>query len=416
MSYSYSGIYPVQDWPSFTGTEHTWDKIHVTMPNDDGCWDAMDASTSTGGHCAVQPMCDPTRLMLGWGSTRSTYVKYHRDYSTPPFCFDRIRHVEEAVEQLGAIIQGLKKVPDNIVSDFLRLLALRQSDKIFICGSTLTELTTTASMFQGNCSKLVLGSTGIPTSKLSMQYLNHYFPTLLYQGYFNNEFTPTGHYEVMTDIQTQQELCNANPALSAMYHSADFAKGGKFFGYGVMAGCGQMLFHIDETPLRFVSLGGGSFKRIWPFQNVAATIGLKPQFDPAYENAPYQLSHVYNRAARKIFAGTTDSVNPEMKFMARDLMGKWSWKNPDAFQTADPNTGSVCTIYNDKKNKGYFLSEFELGAKTEFPAIEMWILHLREPQAVADVPRVATITWPTSISTGTGYQTVAPYNSFCDET
>lgn len=386
------------------------------MPNDDGCWDQMDASDSSGGHCAVQPMCDPSRLMLGWGSTRSSYVKYHRDYSTPPFCFDRLRHIEEAEAQLSGIIDGLKKVPDNVISDFLRLLSLRQSDKIFICGSSLASVATTDSMFQGNCSKLVLGSSSyIPTSKLSMQYINHYLPQLLYQGYFQNEFVPTGKFTMMVDLQTQQELCNANPALSVMYTSADFAKGGKFFGYGVMSGCGNMLFKVDETPLRFASLGGGSFKRLWPFQNVAATVGKKPQFDPEYENAAYQLYHIYNPAAREIYTGQTDAVNPDMPFLSRGLMGKWSWKNPDAFQSVDPNTGNVCTIYNDKKNKGYFLGEYELGAKTVFPAIEMWILALREAAPVADVPRASTITWPTSISTGTGYQNVTPYNSFCDE-
>jgi hypothetical protein len=271
-------------------------------------------------------------------------------------------------------------------------------------------------MFQGNCTKLVLGSSNyIPTSKLTMQYLQHFAPQLLYQGYFANAYTPTGLFELMGDISTFQELGAANIALTQMYNAADFAKGGKFFKFGAMMGCGNFLFHVDATPLRFASLGGGSYKRIWPFQNVAASIGLKPQFDPEYENAAYQLFHVYNRAAREIYVGETESVNSDMPFLSRNLMGKWSWKNPDAFQSIDPNTGNVCTIYNDKKNKGYFLGEYEMGSKTIYPAIEMWILALREATPVADVPRAATITWPTSISTGTGYQTITPYNSFCDE-
>jgi hypothetical protein len=415
FAYTYAGLYPTESWPSFTGTEHTWDKLHVTRPDDDGCWDQMDASTSSGGHCAVQAMCDPQRVTLGWGSTRSTYVKYHRDYTTPPFCYDRLRHIEEAVAQVGAIIDGLKELPDQIISDFIRLLSLRQSDYIYVCGSALTRVATTASMFTGNCTILDLGSASyIPTSKLTMQYLEHYAPQLMYQGYFRKEFIPDGKFLLMGDISTFQELGAANPALSNMYNAADFSKGGKFFQYGAMMGCGNYLFKVDATPLRFASLGSGKFKRLWPYQNTAATIGKKPVFDPEYENAAYQLYHVYNRQARTVYTGSMESVNPDMPFMKRGLMGKWSWKSPDAFQSRDPNTGTVCTIYNDKKNKGYFLGEYEMGSKTTNPEVEFWIIALRESQPVADVPRAASITWPTSLSGGQ-YQTLTPYNSFCDE-
>jgi hypothetical protein len=375
----------------------------------------MDASDSVGGHCSVQAMCDPQRLTLGWGSTRSSYVKYHRDYTTPPFCYDRLRHIEEAEAQLDAIINGLKELPDQIISDFIRLLSVRQSDYIYICDKDLARVAVTAAMFQGNCTILDMGSANnLPTSKLTMQYLQHYAPQLMFQGYFNKEFIPDGKFLLMTDLTNAQELGAANPALTGMYLAADFTKGGKFFQYGAMMGCGNFLFKIDATPLRFADLGGGKLKRIWPFQNTAATVGKKPVFDPAYEDAAYQLYHVYNRSARKLYTGSTDSVNPDMPFLKRGLMGKWSWKSPDAFQSRDPNTGTVCTIYNDKKNKGYFLGEYEMGAKTTNPEIELWILALRESQAVADVPRAQAITWPTSLANGQ-YQTLTPYNSFCDE-
>ena len=59
------------------------------------------------------------------------------------FCFDQLRHIEEAEAQLSAIIEGHKKLPEAIVSDFLRLLSVQQSNIIWICGTSDTQITTT---------------------------------------------------------------------------------------------------------------------------------------------------------------------------------------------------------------------------------------------------------------------------------
>lgn len=401
-NYIYTNMYPSAKWPSFTGTTHTWDKIHVTRPNDDGCWEQMDATA------CLTDICDPGRRFVGWGSTRSTYVKYHQDYQTPVFCFDQLRHVEEAVAQLDAIVKGLKKLPDQIVSDFIRFLSLRHADYLYICGSAKTKVTVTSDIFTNSCKRIDLGGAGnLPTSKLTVNYLNYWVEDLQYKGYFDQDFIPEGKFTITMDMQTGKNLSNGNPALAAMYQAADFAKGGKYYAYGVMGGVGNWLFKPDPEPLRFQHVGAGVLERIWPYENVAATVGMKPEFSTDYKNARYQAYHVVNRAARTIYVGDITPVNPDMKFgVARDLMGKWSWKNPDYFRATDPNSGNVCEHQNDKKNKGYFLGEFELGAKTEFPEIEMWIIAEREPECVVDDPACSTA--PSMV-----YQTLTPYNDFC---
>jgi len=53
------------------------------------------------------------------------------------------------------------------------------------------------------------------------------------------------------------------------------------------------------------------------------------------------------------------------------------------------------------------LAEFELGAKTVYPEIEMIIIALREPQAIVNAPRCAG--QPTMV-----YQSLTPYNSLCE--
>jgi len=233
---------------------------------------------------------------------------------------------------------------------------------------------------------------------------------------------------VTVDATTRRRLLVANPALTQMYSAADFAKGGQFYSYGVSAGCGDWLFKEDKNQMRFrfrADLDGKNFagaalsgaiwiEQIQPFENVSATFGLKPQYSQAWKKAPIRLHHVYNRDARTVYVGDITSVNDEMKFgMARDLLGKWTWKSPDVIITTDPTTGVQCTQNNDKKNKGYWLGEFDLAEKTVYPEIERMILALGEAQPYVRVP--TTYAPSPSPSSSSDYQSVLAYNQLCGE-
>lgn len=169
------------------------------------------------------------------------------------------------------------------------------------------------------------------------------------------------------------------------------------------------MFKLDPTPIRMQHIGNGVLQRVWPYENNAATVGIKPEYDPLYKTARYQFYHVYNRAARTVFVGDVSPVNAEMKFnMARGVLGDWRWMSPDYFRFTDPTNGLVCEYANDLHNYGYLLGEYELGAVTDYPLIEMWILAQREPQNVVNDPVC-------SVATEMGYQNLNPYNGFCSE-
>lgn len=387
ISYLYSAMYPSETWPSFQGVQFTWDRVHVTRPNDAAVWNTMSIDPCVGAPC------NNNRLYLGWGSTRNTYVKFNREYSTPVFCFDVLRHVEEAVAQIAAIVDGIKEFPESIISDFIRQLCISQANVWYSCGSANTTVTPTfaADPVSGILNNYNFGSdAALPTSKINMGYLDNHMEDLQYNGYMDKMFTPDNTFLITTDLQTHRELTVRNPELKRMFNGSDFRKGGQFYTYGLaMTALGNWSFKIDPEPLRAQRISVGVLQRIWPYQNQPTTVGKMPQFDVAYKNAQYQMYHVYNKASRKIYVGTTDPVNPEMKFVSRNLMGKWSWKNPDYFTAVDPQSGSVCAYQNDKKNMGYFLSEYEYGSKTIYPEIEMVIWAQREPQAIIDTARCA---------------------------
>lgn len=402
----WTSLYENLTWDSFTGTTHTFDRIHVAHANDAGDWETVDA-----GACLTN-VCDPSARSIDWGSDRYTFSKFRRRYKTRILCLDQLRHVEEAEQQLDGIWKGLARVPEDVNSNFLRYQSAAGSNKLYMCGSAGLTVTTTASMFTSGLSTVDLGgSANLPTSKLNMNYLESLTPSLQYNGYFDGEFTPTGKFQIVTDMQSTLELCNANPALTAMYNAADFEKGGKYFQYGAMMASGNYLFKIDPFPARFYHAGSGKLRRVWPFPNVAATIGLKPQLDPLYEAAPYQMSIVPHRKARFVYVGEIPSVHPEFKFGSRDLYGKWNWINDAYLQAYDPNTGQTCNMENPVRNKGYFLADFEAAVQNARPELEAVVFHLRESAVSADVPRVNTATqWNTTAS----YQSLLPYNSFCD--
>ena len=415
---TYSNMYDKQAWKQSTGTVHTRDTVFVTQPNDDGIWEQITLGTpGDPATTACNTACGGDRKVLGWGVDRTSFVKYQRKYQTPPVCYDEYRNIEEVHQFLNGIVKGLKKLPDKIVSDFVRLLSLRQTA---IAGNLFTATATTANQqipaladtaFTAASTVVDLGSASYyPTSKLTMDFLDNHAEDLLYKGYFANEFLPQGTFAITMDIQTKRNLQNQNKDTTSLLALPDFGKMGRYYEYGLMPDkVGNWVFKYDHEQLRFEPIGGGKLRRIWPYDNVSATLsGKKPQFSAAYKNASVAAYHVYNRDARTLYMPELEAVNSDMKFnTSRNMLGQWQWLSPDSFTYTDPNTGTACTYFNDTKNKGYFLGEYEIGMEQKYPDIEMWILALREPQAVTNEPRCAAL--QTSYT-----QTLQPYNNpFC---
>lgn len=454
--YIYATMYRNEKWESFTGDNHLWEKVHVARPNDPGLW-----AQFNGEACVGNP-CDLPRKGIGYGVSQYRYEHYREQYMTEPFCLDQLNSVEHAVEKLAIIAKALKKVPEQIISSFLRVYVLRRAGNaldgagLFLAGAkdssgNPVSITMDDSMFAVSEGQTFVGSNntllinlnangaltalGITTSallaaamgQLSMEYLKNMQLDLAAEGYNDTEWMPAGKFSITADSDTQARLAQANPALTAMYHGADFEKGGAFYGYGVVAGVGNWLFKDDYEQMRFrfrgdmdgKNLSGGSLSgAIWIeqvqiYENVAATYGLKPRYSLAWKNAPIRMYHAYNREARAVKVRDITSVNDEMKFgLSRSMMGDWKWYSPDYFKWTNPCTGVVCEFNNDNHNKGYWLAEFDYGMKTEFPEIERVILALGEPQQYVRVPNTVT---PLTAPVAGDYQELKAYNCGCPE-
>jgi hypothetical protein len=453
-AYIYAAMYRTETFPTFMGTTHLHERVYVTRPNDPGLWTQFVADPCVGAPC------DNPRQYLGHGVDQLRYDRYRREYQTPVFCIDQLDTIEEGIQKMAAIAQGYQDLPEEICSDFLRVLTLRkagttaQQGGLYLCGpqdayANPVGVDVADNMFAvssggavGNTNSLMINlnanggmsawnintTTDLSNAmgQLSMEFLNNLQEDLAANGYHDREWLVEGKFSITMDQTTRRRLLVANPALTQMYSAADFAKGGSFYSYGVTAGCGDWLFKEDKAQMRFrfrsdldgknldgTALTGAIWvQQVWPFQNVAATYGLKPMYSSAWKNAPIRLYHVYNRDARIVYVGDIASVNDEMKFgLARSFMGQWTWKSPDYFNAVDPNSGSVCQFNNDKKNKGYWLGEYDLAEKTIYPEIERLIFALGEPQPYVRVPRVNNpLLAPYNAA---DYQSLLAYNAAC---
>lgn len=457
-SYLYTGMYRTDTFPNFTGTTHLHERIYVTRPNDPGLWTQFTADPCVGAPC------DQPRQYIGHGVDQLRYDRYKREYQTPVFCLDQLETIEAGIAKMAAIAEGYKDLPEEICSDFLRLLTLRkagttaQGAGLFFAGvadasgnpvaidvadNMFTVNTAGASpaitknaLFinlnaNGGLSAQSVTTTALLAAamgQLSMEYLANMQEDLAANGYHDRDWLVEGKFSVTIDATTRRRLTAANPALTALYKATDFSQTGAYYSYGMIAGCGDWLFKQDDEQMRFrfradldgknldgTALTGAIWiEQVWPYENVAATFGLKPVYSTAWKTAPVRLYHVYNRDARNVFVGDITSVNPDMKFgLARSFMGKWTWKSPDYFEAIDPNTGVKCTYNNDKQNKGYWLGEYDLAEKTVYPEIERMILALGEPQPYVRQP--LTVTPPSGPTSASNYQSLLAYNALCGE-
>jgi|KBSSwiStaDraftv2_1062776.scaffolds.fasta_scaffold00198_31 hypothetical protein len=381
------GQIEMMKWEPRTGTEHTWDRVHVGAPDLTGCWEEVSFQDET----CVDNACNPASKTVSWGSTRKTYTYSRQRVKTIPLCFDQINTRAKANEQVSSIVDGLKDIVKMYKSDFFRRNSLQKADFIYIAGDANASVPIVSDTFNVDCTEIDLGSAdNVPTSQLTIPYLQRQWAPLQYNGYFRSKFVPAGMMKLITDPIVAWQLEQGNPALVEKYRFTDFTKGGELFKYGMSTAVGNFGIAYDAYPMRFNHIGGGVLRRVFPYVNANATIGIKRQFDQAYEEACIQYSPIWHPSAMQALVPTLQSVSPEAPFFNRDLFGKWYFLggNRDrTFIATDPATGDSCTIDNTAGNQGLWWTDMNAGIKFVRPELVRGILHLREPGCIVNDPR-----------------------------
>lgn len=368
-----TGRFPAQD-----GVSHTFDRFNRVWPDLSGAWGDVTAES-----CIGEP-CDPNETKICFGYTRDSYKLQQKSYTTDLFCFDLILSADRAKQQFAHIVENLREATNHIISDRLKTEAFRVAGFHWNAGS---HFSTTQFTYTEAGNMVVVIPSFPPTSKLTAKMLQRRVqPQILAGALGKNPKGAPPMLELVTDMETIWELVEGNSELSDKWRFQDFDQASKFYQYGWVGQIGNYAIRADTFPIRFQVRGNQLF-RVYPYENAAATRGIKGEVNSAYINAPVQASFIWHRRAMTSLVRDTTSVNPMMPFAARDFGGKWQFVMDNMVcKQAD---GSVTPVDNRRRNKGQFIADFGFATKADYPEFAEVILHLREPACVVEVPNCA---------------------------
>ena len=369
-------------WEPFSSNEHTFDRFRQVMPNVTKQWEAVPS-----GSCSGAP-CDPDENRIGWGWQRETYFLERQSWITDLLCFDQILTVTKAKEHFSQIVSDiLRPATSRIMSFYLRKRAADHAGKKWIASAAMTEFTYTWETTGDQ--EVYMVPTAEPTSKLTPQMLQYRVGRLMFEGYFGKQpfrdMPPL--IELVTDYNTLWDLDKAavDSNIQDKWRYNEWEAVNRYYKYNFSGQLGQYVVRVDPFIIRFNRVSALRYQVVLPYRNVATTEGIGSEYNPDFENAQYQWSHIWHRRALQILVGRTESVNPLMPFANRSLGGQW--------QFAMDNLGTDCNgqvIENKRRNKGMFVADFELAAKPQYVEFAELIFHKREPAYVVAVDNCAT--------------------------
>lgn len=392
-----------EKWPSFNGTTYVRNRFHMAYPDTKGCWTNRDYQNQ---ECAA---CDPPTKAIGWGWNRTTFSQEWIRYQTNVLCFDQMNTQTEAWMQAQQVIKGLNDSTRAIWSDKLRSDSLFKNSRIYLAGADRAEIDIVAGTITADCTEINLGSEANVakiSSQLTMPYLQSFYEYLQSNGYFDTKYVPDGMFMMKLDPITVQQLTTGNPELANQFRWTDFSPAGQLSKYGINRAIGNIGFEYDKWPMRFYPVGAGRLRRVFPFENVPTTVGIRRKPSALWLNAPIQYSPIWNPDAMVRYSINLEQVNPRMPFITRDLAGAWKFIGPDSlsFVAIDPDTGDECVIDNKAGNKGMFFADFVTATEMQYPEITIPILHLREPGCVINLPRCSATPAYSAQNTASGNQ------------
>lgn len=364
------GRHQTETWEDGADTR-TFDKVHVGQPDYTAPWNRRN-----GADCGNT---SPPRQYISGGTTRDTYFMENKVLNSQLWDLDQLRTIPNLAGQIKEMYRNIRRIPMGFTADYLRTRMLSYNDTLYVCGSSFTEIPITTSNVDANANVIELGSAAaLPTSDLTLTYLDYYQQSLGMKGYDIESGMAKGMRNMCTHQRTFQRLVGQNPEIKAQLHLQGVKDVSPLYriGEGINADpFGSWAPTFDDHQLRYQDAGNGLLTRVLPYTNVAASTGLKPQINPAYLNARYGITYVIHPKASVLFTPRPKKVHEMIPSINSSMWGQWDYKNGEVlfYQNQD---GTTCQINNDLQFKFYWLCYLELGFKYEQRPLLLPILHL----------------------------------------
>lgn len=354
------GYYQTGSFDAYSGTQHTFDRFNSVFPNVTVPWNDFNGSSCTG-----QP-CDPDENKIGWGYTRNTYGLERQSWGSDILCFDQIMTKTRAKEHFRQIIDDILRPATNwIMTYYLQRKAMELAGAKWAVDTGLPSIEFTWDA-GGYVYLNVDDGAGNPvdaTGRLTPEILKSRVTRQFFLGAIQAGKEGFDSLQLHTDKDTFAYLGKEVPTLYDQWRFGTFSPAAKeFYKYGFSGYVGDFMVKVLQFPLRFNRVAAGRYQVVLPYVNVAATEGIRSEFNPDYDNAQYQISYINNPRALRVLPYRPEAVNPAMPFMVRDYGGKWRFATNDL--------GADCNgkpIDNSRGNKGKFIADFQLAVKPEHP-------------------------------------------------
>lgn len=387
------GHVATEEWKPGDGVEHTFDRLENVFPDLRGGWEDV-----TTGNCIGTP-CHPSETEIGWGFTRASYKLQRKAYNTKLICFDDVLSVDRVQEQFTQIVRNLRRCSSIISSHRLRTEGLRVAGKLWILrNNTLVSGTGT---WNADMTQLTISAE--PTSKLTASHLQRRVQPQIRYGALGEELNKGGApmLEYVTSMDEIWNLSAGNPALSDHWNFQEFeGAASAYTKYGWSGKVGNFALRDDTFQLRFninrVNADGSVvLDLVFPYQNIAATEGIKEDVNTGFDSAPVKIDFIWHRMGMVSKVRTTQQINPMMPFAARDFAGKWQFVMDNLTCGTVPvlnnTTGAVVNIPipvdNKRRNQGQFIADFSFGTQGVHPEFIEAFVALRDEACIVDVPK-----------------------------
>lgn len=364
------GRHMTETWEDGAETR-VFDKVHVGQPNYTAPWNRR-----RGGDCANTY---PPRQFISGGTTRDEYFMENKTLASQMWNLDQLRTIPNLAGQIREMYRNIRRIPMGFTADYLRTRFLSYNDTLYICGSSFLEVPITTSNMDQNATTINLGTTAaLPTSDLTLTYLNFYQQSLAMKGYDIDSGMANGMVNIVTHQRSYQRLVGQNPEVKSQLHLVGVKDVSPLYkmGSGINADpFGAFAPTFDTHQLRYQTNGNGLLERVLPYTNVAATTGLKPQIDPAYLNARYGITYMLHPKAATLFTPKPKKVHEMIPTVNSSMWGTWEYINDRvlAYQNQD---NTICTVPNDLQWLFYWLCYLELGFQYQQRPLVVPILHL----------------------------------------
>ncbi len=274
--------------------------------------------------------CDPPPARIQFGQTERPYTIEFQAFDTEIFCITDLEFAHQFRDQIAGIERSLANYVTTYIADRARL------KNIALCDYKASAVD--PQPFEIVRNQLTgWGGNTAPTVRLDWPHVDQVYDNLtaLGKGYATPIRGEGGEivFPFILGPMIKRMLFRENAARVDVYYTTDSPL--NFRSRGLNKAYRGMFPIIDPFPLRYTEYEGGIGSLVYPFRNVATTLGMKFEPNPAYKpswmlggTTVYEVAFVYTREVYKDLVRPPSPLTIGMeRYDPQNYSGQVHWIN-----------------------------------------------------------------------------------------